>query len=1053
MESNGKKFIICKASAGAGKTFTLVKEYLVQAFDARDDRELADRFRRILAITFTNKAAGEMKERIMGDLAQMASDPEKSPMAHEVADEMGISLAETSRRAEIVRNAILHSYSDLSVCTIDSFMHRIVRTFAHDLGLPMNFEVMVDQEALVTDTVAELLARTGTEGSEALTEVLRRFAESRMEEGKSYEIETDLKKLASDLLKEDSQLRVEALKNLSLNDFCEIDREYNRQNRAFEERAKNVGRRILDAVADRGLSDDDFFHKSTGVMGFFRKMADGNFALPGAFAVAAIEQDKRTAAKCPPATADAIDAVWPQIVEAYNEGCALMDSELRSYNTRRALQKNLFAMAVMGQLQAIGKQYSQDNEIVHISEFNKQIFDIVQNEPAPFIYERLGGRYKNFLIDEFQDTSRLQWQDLVPLIENGVADGHRSLVVGDGKQAIYRFRQGDVKQFVDLPRVDSPLHGRLLASAGTYDFIYRLQNRRTGRTIVDFNNDFFSWAVRNCFAENTDMQRIYVGTDADGNLNPAGREELRQEAVRDGGYVELNFAAAEKAHTEALASVEKAIRDAVSDGFALRDITVIARDKATLSMVSDHLSTCTDPIKVASTESFLLKNSELVMTVIALLRHLATPDDRVAAAEVIERLALMGLSDLPDETLFDEKSIDVKAFMNRNGMGFEPDRLRAMSLYDCCEELLRLVGRDGFESAYAATFLSVVAGYTASHRQDLGEFLEWFDQQKSKLSTGTSDDLDAVCLMTIHKAKGLESKVIVYPILNRREQTDEIWVDVSDSDLRLPVGLVSGSKSISTDFDPQRDAEVEKCEIDDMNILYVALTRSRDRLYIVSEEASRTDTTSYRALLRDYAQIGGGRQIGDRCFSWGSRVPAPESDHADSGVVKLGRVSFPDWSGRIAIASQSERTMTPLMEERIRLGLRTHAALALVTTADNVSEAIKRYSVAENLDEAESKALQTEIEAIVAAPNCKVFFDPRWQVRNECDLVFRGEVMRPDRVLTDGDEAWVVDYKTGSPLPQHRTQVTGYCQALRAMGFRTVRGFVLYTADRQAVEI
>ena len=227
MESNGKKFIICKASAGAGKTFTLVKEYLVQAFDARDDRELADRFRRILAITFTNKAAGEMKERIMGDLAQMASAPEKSPMAREVADEMGISLAETSRRAEIVRNAILHSYSDLSVCTIDSFMHRIVRTFAHDLGLPMNFEVMVDQEALVTDTVAELLARTGTEGSEALTEVLRRFAESRMEEGKSYEIETDLKKLATDLLKEDSQLRVEALKNLSLNDFCEIDREYN----------------------------------------------------------------------------------------------------------------------------------------------------------------------------------------------------------------------------------------------------------------------------------------------------------------------------------------------------------------------------------------------------------------------------------------------------------------------------------------------------------------------------------------------------------------------------------------------------------------------------------------------------------------------------------------------------------------------------------------------------------------------------------------------------------------------------------------------------------
>ncbi|MCR4658916.1 MAG: UvrD-helicase domain-containing protein [Bacteroidales bacterium] len=1042
MQKSGNTFIICKASAGAGKTFTLVAEYLAQAFDAVDG-ELGTRFRRVLAITFTNKAAGEMKERIMGELEAMSvASATPTPMTLAVAEALGVGTAEVCRRARVVHSAILHSYSDLAVCTIDSFMHRIVRTFAHDLGLPMNFEVMVDQEALVADTVGELLSRTGLDGEGELTDLLRRFAESRMEEGRSYDVEADLKKLAADLLKEDSQLRIDALKGLTIADFVEINRQYTRLNRAFEAEAASVGCEAMAIVAEQGLSDESFFRKSTGLMGFFRRLSEGTLLPPNSYAVAAIEQDKRTSPGCGQAAAAAIDAVWPRLTDLYDRAVNLMDKPLRAYNTRRALQKNLFAMALMGQLHEIMHNYSAENEVVHISEFNKQIFNIVQNEPAPFVYERLGSRYKNFLVDEFQDTSRLQWQNLVPLIENGVGGGNRSLVVGDGKQAIYRFRQGDVSQFVALPHVDSNLHGRLLESDGTYKFVYRLQNRRTGRNIVNFNNNYFSWTVRNRFAANDELQRIYVGTASDGSLRPEGDEELRQEAVREGGSVRLVQVPASRTHDEAVQAVNVAVAETLEAGFSLRDIAVIARDKATLAIVGEGLQ-----YKVTSSESFLLSGSRLVMLVVTLLRHIANPSDRPTAFEAVERLAAMGLVERPEENFYIEPAIDVAALMCRHGLDFSVARLRAMSLYDCCEELLRMVSRPGFETSYAATFLSVVASYAATHRQNLNEFLEWFDQQKSRLSTGTSDDLDAVRLLTIHKAKGLEFPVVICPMLNRREPNSEMWVSVDDPELRMPVGLVSCSKSTSTIFDSQRDAEQAKVEVDNLNILYVALTRPRERLCLITEEPSKNDTTSFRALLRDYASLCPEAEQPDGTYLWGELQPYCRLVADGAAAVRVSRVSFPDWNGRIAIAATPSSALTPLFDERVRQGLRLHAVLALVTDAASVPTAVARYAKTEHLPESETVQLLATVQSIVQAPQCADFFSSRWHVRNECELIYNGTLLRPDRVLTCDGEAWVVDYKTGVPMPEHRAQVERYAEALRAMGMVNVRAFVLYTSD------
>ena len=279
--------------------------------------------------------------------------------------------------------------------------------------------------------------------------------------------------------------------------------------------------------------DNDFYHGSTGAGGYFRKLSGGIISEPNSYVLAYLEGDKLGSAKTPSAIAAALEQTKPLLYNIYEEIVKLRTAEESLYNTRQLLLKNLYSLALLNKLGQLVGQYSRDNEIVHISEFNQRISEVVQDEPAPFIYERIGNRYSNYLIDEFQDTSRLQWQNLVPLVENGVASGHTSLVVGDGKQAIYRFRQGDVEQFISLPHVDNPIHGRLLEHPGTSTVTQLEHNFRTARTIVEFNNDFFDWAVRNRFADNPTLQSIYIG-ESDTPL-------LVQSPVKEGGYVQAGF--------------------------------------------------------------------------------------------------------------------------------------------------------------------------------------------------------------------------------------------------------------------------------------------------------------------------------------------------------------------------------------------------------------------------------------------------------------------------------------------------------------------------------
>ena len=1085
-------FVICRAAAGSGKTFALVKEYLklamalpgpaVRGDRAATERLLRRQFAGILAITFTNKAAGEMKSRVMEYLEQMAlygTDPERSRMGGPLMealnamppfDQRPVDENELRWMAEVVYSAILHQYSDLSVCTIDSFMHRIVRTFAHDLDRPVNFEVMIEQDELIQQAVSQLMSLVGTAGNEELTRVVRAFAESRMEDSKGYNIEGELTRLARQLFREGTDEYLALLKGMEISDFVSLHGVLTAANRRFEREATGCGQAVMALLQREGVEEADCAGGRNGYYGFFRGLAAGNVRPLTASVANTFESGKLHSTKCSVGKMDVIGDLMDELYPLYEQARTLLGvadgrspgegGALRDYNTRTVLQKNLYSLALLGQLKVQLDLYCKENELVHLSEFNQLINSIVSDEPAPFIYERLGNRYHHFLIDEFQDTSVLQWHNLVPLLENGVSQRHESLVVGDGKQAIYRFRQGDVRQFVALPRVEGmpSFHGQTLAAEGNYSIVPLDTNYRTAASIVAFNNAFFSWLVkREPFASNMLAKQIYEGTpDADGHaelwqhLPPHGAPE---------GHVGVTFVDGGDADAVNEQVRQTIVRLVMQQGYRQRDIMVLGRSNKELDQLSTYLQSHDEGlrIEVSSSESFFLVRSHAVMAVVSALRLLHDPSDRVAAADLLQRLFNLGLvAGCHHEAFLREGPVDMAQLLRdeHRGFDFRPDYLSALDVYDCCEELVRELHLDGIDTAYVGSLLGRVAAFASRRHQGLAEFLEWFDENATadlgdtvhrQLSAASPEGVDAVRLLTIHKAKGLEAPVVICPFMPSASHGYKLWVKLdekTDVGGKLPVAFVELNRDGSSQFDAVRDQERRLDEVDQLNVLYVALTRPQEQLFVICPTPPKMskDELSYPRLIKEFMDSEH-PALGDVDFRHAGRKAVGR----DRTEVALHRLSFAEWTTKVQVASPAERALSPLQEESVRLGNLVHGMMAQVKHAGDVEEAVAQTASAEQLDERQRERLGDMARGLVTHADTERFFRKEYDVKTECDLCDDEGLCRPDRVVLTPDETWVVDFKTGQDLGEaHDRQVRRYCRAMAAMGYPRVGGWLIY---------
>jgi len=523
-----KNFIVYKSSAGSGKTYTLVREYIALALQD------PGYFRHILAITFTNKAANEMKQRIMTSLLHL-SEPliykDTSAVCHmmaDLSDKTGDTPDEISSKAGLLLRAILHEYDDFAVRTIDSFVTRIIRTFAHDLHLPVDFEIEMDKDVLLDEAVHNLVGKAGID--KEITKILVEYSESKAEDEKSWQIENDLKSAGSHLFSEEGYTQTNRLKEITPSAILSIIRRIKQFRETFEQSLSAPAKKAVLLIAQNRIPLDSFYYGKNGIGSFFSKLAGGTPGLPNSYVLTTISQEIWYAPKLPQDRKLAIDSIKHQLLAHYRE-CEDVLTDYPTYCLFGLINRYIYQLGVMSEIEKELDLIRKDHRVLHISEFNKRITDLILKEPVPFIYERTGEKYSNYLIDEFQDTSELQWKNLLPLVSNSLASGHFNLVVGDGKQAIYRFRNGKVEQFMLLPGLpqsyDRAVFGDAEKAMGNN---YREEllsvNYRSLPAIIEFNNDFFS----------------FVSSGLDDSLRPIYRDhEQKPLAGKEGGLVSLDF--------------------------------------------------------------------------------------------------------------------------------------------------------------------------------------------------------------------------------------------------------------------------------------------------------------------------------------------------------------------------------------------------------------------------------------------------------------------------------------------------------------------------------
>lgn len=1042
-------FTVYRSSAGSGKTYTLVKEYLKLTLPDPPG------FRNILAITFTNKAANEMKERVMKTL-QALSEPEdqwSSSLRDQLVPELLAVIKGDGellrQRASEARALILHHYSEFAVGTIDSFSHRLVRTFAREFGLAVNFNVELDAQEMLTSAIDLLLERVG--GDAPLTGLLVSFLQTYIDDDKSWRIEDILLQFSKKLLDEESQAYLDRLKDKGPADFQRIAGLVHGKIREFESEVRSLALQAVELINSRGLAAGDFYYGAQGgIYSYFHKLlrdVPANLE-PGSRVLTTLEEDKWTSGKTSPQARDAIAAIREELIGSYLGIRKLEEEKGQDYYLMKVLSATIYPLGLLNEIGRMLDLYQKQNNLIHISEFNRRISAIIVREPVPFIYERLGEKYRHMMIDEFQDTSVLQWKNMLPLLENALGYGYFNLLVGDGKQAIYRWRNGDVAQFAALPAIpgsgEDPLLKEREALLSAHFREANLQtNFRSGEAIVGFNNDFFTW-LRSLLSP--DSAGIYAGCVQETGPGKAGE-----------GYVSLGFLPEVRTRDAyrqaAYPRILGELRELERLGYRKREVAVLCRKNKDASDIARFL--IGNGIGVVSSESLLLSQSPDVNLLICLLRFLTDPDDRINNGKIIAFLVQQNkIEGTLDEVLGKIAHTGghgqaVTGLLLENGYRVDSGELSVLSLFDLCETLVRLFGLQRPASVYLQFFLDHVLAFSAKNQATPAAFLEWWEKKGPTLSVVIPRGLDAVNVMTIHKAKGLQFPAVIFPAFPEAQGNlrKTIWIDLPGGHpAGLPAAMADLSKTLEkTAFSEAYTREKEKLFLDDVNVLYVALTRPESWLSVIAP-AGAGPAESVPVLLRSWLEATGQWTAGKDRYEFGKATQRVSSEKTSESCLEPEAFISTAWNERISLrrrAAEKWGSGDALKEKTY--GNLLHTLLAELRHADDLPAVLARAEAAGLLSGEDRAAVGKKLQAVLEHPVAGAFFRSGLNVKTETELMdAEGAVFRPDRVILEENRATVIDYKTGKPDPAHERQLHQYGALLKGLRYSTVVKYLLY---------
>ncbi|PLW95967.1 MAG: hypothetical protein C0591_10025, partial [Marinilabiliales bacterium] len=555
--------VVYKSSAGSGKTTTLVRAYLKITLN---NPRL---FRNVLAITFTNKAANEMKSRVLEWLSILSEG--ELLLEDELKDlqnELGFPDAVMQERAKELLSLIIHNYDEFAISTIDSFVHRIIKTFATDIKLPQNFEVVIEEDEIIPEIIQDLYEKVGVDKD--ITSILINFVMANFEDEKAHDPTNQLYSFIQKQIQEEGFFFIGKLRDVSLSDFQNIIQRLRYKYQALKKEISGLACETIDLIQKSGIEPGSFYQGKRGIYNYFAKncaLKNDSDIIPNSYAVKTVEENNWYGGKCPADQKASIDAIKDKLTESFNASIQLS----KRYMMHSLVYRKVYDVALIREIRLLFDDYADRNQKVHISEFNKKISESIAGQPVPFIYERLGRRYRYFLIDEFQDTSVLQWQNLMPLLEESLAYGHFNMLVGDAKQAIYRFRNGEVELFSSLPKLYPKAEtAREIAAEKFLESHYHEVilgiNYRSAKVIVDFNNSFFHTIYEGLQGRN---KKVYE------NLHQLVNEEKKKE---NAGYVKIELIEAEKTENYRelrLENIKNNIVELKSKGYQDKDICVL----------------------------------------------------------------------------------------------------------------------------------------------------------------------------------------------------------------------------------------------------------------------------------------------------------------------------------------------------------------------------------------------------------------------------------------------------------------------------------------------
>jgi ATP-dependent exoDNAse (exonuclease V) beta subunit len=1076
---------IYSASAGSGKTFRLAGNYLAALFRSRYQ------YRKILAVTFTNKATAEMKGRILEQLDRLASGRHLEYLKELTA---GTGKSEQILRAEAkeILFSILHDYSRFSVCTIDAFFQKIIRAFTIECGLNSWFSMEIDHSIVLTTAVDEMIASSAEDHN--LKNWLLRYILSNLDEEKSWNIKDSIIRLSEELFKEKFKiLSSDEIANLKDKDFLlRYIEKLHSIKYSFEEKMIDLGRNAVRIFSEYQLTDEMFFNKSRGVPGYIRSLSEGRIAKPGDKVRAILSDPPRWSTGNPhPLLQRAVDECLDTVLR---EAITLYDKAIVNYNTANSLLQNLFALGILSDVLRKVHEVATEGNIFLISDAGELLSLITKGDQTPFIYEKIGSKYENYMIDEFQDTSILQWNNFQPLIDNCMAEGHDNMVVGDVKQSIYRFRNSDWKILGNM-LVNGVDGERIKSESLNYNY-------RSRSNIISFNNSFFS-VIPDMIDQNFPENPVGI------SFSRLYREAIQSDPGRSaGGYVRLDFIEDDDPYSEpesndsslneedkknesgagwkakVLQNIPVVIETFLDKGYNASDIGILVRDgregAEVMKAVIEYSGRYPENMRarnfnIVSNDSLLFSKSNVITFIISVLKVIIDPEDFISRAVMLRYYLYAKEAPVPDSiTLFREDLISGSEEYLPEGYGKFLEKAEKMTLFDAIESIIDFfgVGNYSWNVPYIIAFMDIILEYSKSKDVDFMSFIDWWELAGEAKSVILPSGLDAIRILTIHKSKGLEFPVVILPFLSwnldhRPSKRPVIWTKPGMppfNDLGI-VPVKYSSELSETIFEADYNAERFHSFLDNVNLLYVAMTRAVDALYgfipgkpgplngiakIIKEAIQCNNNPAGESGFVLSRMLNTERKV----FEFGE-VPVKENKRELRKYLTLNsyKVNKRPESLRLKLHAGNYLGMEG---ERIRemagYGTIMHEVFAGISCRDDIPDAVGNLVLEGKIDAKESTALIERLNDLISDEMVSSWFDPGNVLMKETGILLpSGGIRRPDRIIIRDGNALVIDFKFGNESPSHEEQISLYRTLLEMMGYVKVEAFLWYV-DRKKIK-